>query len=253
MEIMAKKPEEIGASSMTLDEMRAQTLNNAVGDLGELDCPICKNKGFTYCFKDHFLTAKECSCMAKRKSLRRIRQSGLMDQLQVYTFQAYQTPEEWQAIAKRKAQVFAADPDGRWFVIAGTPGTGKTHLCTAIASVLMEAGREVRYMLWREEAPKLKASVNDRDRYEGEIQKWKKVDVLYIDDFFKGGVTEADVNLAFELLNSRYSDKNAVTIISSEKTLEQILDTDEAIGSRIYERSKGFCIKTPVQNWRLKK
>lgn len=236
----------------TLAKTKADNLNNTPGKLSDFDCTICKNKGFVFYTRDNNVFSKECSCMGKRRSLRRIKASGLMSLLQTHTFEAYETPEKWQVAAKKKACTFSDDPANQWFFIAGTPGTGKTHLCTAIAGKLLESGREVRYMLWREEAPKLKAAVTDRELYENEMQKWKKTGVLYIDDFFKGGVTEADKNLAFEILNARYISPDAVTIISSEKSIEKILEIDEAIGSRIYERSKNFCIKTPAQNWRLK-
>ena len=142
--------------------------------------------------------------------------------------------------------------DGKWFIISGNSGTGKTHLCTAICGELIKAGKEVRYMLWRDEAPRLKALVNDRFEYDRLISEIKRADVLYIDDFWKGAVTQADINLSFEILNARYNSKQKVTLISSERTIEQILSVDEAIGSRIYERSKGFYIKTPDENWRLR-
>ena len=175
-----------------------------------------------------------------------------MDMLENYTFEKYETPEEWQEIAKKKAINFVTNGSGKWFMISGTPGTGKTHICTAIAGELINAGKEVKYMLWRSEAPRLKAYINERDTYEKEMDFLRKVDVLYIDDFFKGTISEADINLAFELLNNRYNSRKLITIISSEKTVEQILDVDEALGSRIYERSKGYCLKMPSKNWRLR-
>ena len=68
----------------------------------------------------------------------------------------------------------------------------------------------------------------------------------------KGGHTDADIRLAFEILNSRYNDSQLRTIISSELTLFEILGLDEAVGGRIYERSKGFVLEAPRENWRLK-
>ena len=240
---------------MSNEEMLAskvEAYNALAGSLGGVDCNLCQNKGFVAAVRDGAIVMRECSCMGKRRSLKRIRESGLMGLLDRYTFDAFQTPEPWQKQAKERAMDFAANGWGRWFVVTGTPGTGKTHLCTAIAGAMLEAGREVRDMLWRNEAPRLKAIVNDREEYEREIRQLKEADVLYIDDFFKGSVSDADINLAFELLNDRYNDNERMTILSSEKTVEDLLDIDEAIGSRIYERSKGYCIKAPNQNWRLK-
>ena len=237
---------------MTLLEMKVKTLNDKEGNLGGIHCPVCRDKGYIAFVKDGAMMTRACACMGKRESMRRIRRSGLLELLEAYTFDAFQTPEPWQKQAKERAMDFAANGWGRWFVVTGTPGTGKTHLCTAIAGAMLEAGREVRYMLWRTEAPRLKAMVNEREEYERELQALEGADVLYIDDFFKGSVSDGDLNLAFELLNSRYNSGGKMTILSSEKTVEELLDIDEAIGSRIYERSKGYCLKMPRKNWRLR-
>jgi DNA replication protein DnaC len=83
--------------------------------------------------------------------------------------------------------------------------------------------------------------------------------VLYIDDFFKtesGKLpTTAEINIAFEILNFRYNNPDLVTIISSEKGMSELLEIDEATGSRIFERSKDYSIsiaKDKNKNYRLK-
>lgn len=201
--------------------------------------------------------------MPKRRSLQRIRKSGLGDMLKRYTFENYQTLEEWQRSAKRAGLNYLADHDGKWFVAAGAVGSGKTHLCTAICGGLLDAGLEVRYMLWRDHGVQMKAVVNDSEAYSAMVEPLKQVKVLYIDDLFKTAkddrgmkkVTSGDVNLAFELLNARYNRKDLITIISTELSIEQIMDIDEAVGSRIFERSKNFCLRFEgaKKNWRLRK
>lgn len=238
-------------TTMSVDQ-KIEVMNAAPGELKGLDCPVCNNKGYVAFEKDGVFTLKECICMARRASLRRMKKSGLSGLLSLYTFSAYETPEPWQKTAKETAKRFVQEWAGQWFVITGAPGTGKTHLCTAIAAALMRQSKDVQYMLWRDEAPRLKALVNERDGYEPLMDEFKYADVLYIDDFFKGDVTAADRHLAFELINARYIQPRKVTLISSEHSIEELLNIDEAIGSRIYERSKGFRIKTPKQNWRLK-
>jgi DNA replication protein DnaC len=44
------------------------------------------------------------------------------------------------------------------------------------------------------------------------------------------------------------------TIISSERSMEDLLQIDEAVGSRIYQRSKDFLlsIQGENKNWRLR-
>ena len=127
------------------------------------------------------------------------------------------------------------------------PGCGKTHICTAVAGKLLYE-KPVIYVIWPQISKKLKAIVNDAEEYDKEITKLETIAVLYIDDMFKpvpdenGGKrmpTGADVKLAFEIINYRYINR-LPTIISSEWGLEELTDMDEATGSRVAERSRGF-------------
>lgn len=115
---------------------------------------------------------------------------------------------------------------------------------------------DCRYMLWRDVSVRAKAAVNDETEYRKLVEPLKRVKALYIDDLLKTGKgqtpTTGDVNLAFEILNARYNDSRLITILSSEMTVNQILDLDEAVGSRIYERTKGNYVDlTGKRNWRL--
>lgn len=65
-------------------------------------------------------------------------------------------------------------------------------------------------------------------------------------------MTGPDVNLAFEFLNYRYNDLGLVTLLSTEKTVEELLDADEAVGSRVFERSRGYCLRFSGKNRRLR-
>jgi DNA replication protein DnaC len=156
---------------------------------------------------------------------------------------------------------YAKHPEG-WFFIGGQSGAGKTHICTAICREFLMEGKEVKYMLWRDDVVKLKNAVTDPE-YESLVEKYKRVEVLYIDDLFKTGTaadgtrqrpTGADINVAFEILNFRYNDPKLLTIISSECTIDSIIDIDEATGGRIFEKAKSsFSLKPDrSRNYRLR-
>ena len=226
-------------------------MNELPGDLGELDCPKCKNRGWIAYSGENGVVCEPCGCMPRRRALRRIRESGLSALLDDYRLDNYETPEPWQKSALAKAREYAETPGSNWLYIFGPPGTGKSHLCTAICGALLDAGQAVRYMLWRDESRDLKAVVNDSAAYNKAMHELKGADILYIDDFLKGGTGEADIKLAFELLNSRYNSRRP-TLLSSELSIDDVLTLDEAVGSRIYERAKGFVIYANGQNWRLK-
>ena len=143
--------------------------------------------------------------------------------------------------------------DGGAAVLVAPPGSGKTHLCTAMCGKLLDAGLPVRYVQWRSDIPAIKAKANDAEAYKAALDPLKSVRVLYIDDFLKGAATEADRNIAFDLLNARYIKPDCVTILSSERSIGDVIDWDEAVGSRIAERAAGNIIAVSGRkNWRMK-
>lgn len=162
----------------------ADQANQEPGDLTGLDCPLCLNRGyFTRVGDDGYRHSEECSCMSKRRSLDRIKRSGLSELMERYTFCTWDDRQHWQANLKAAALSYVDDPSG-WFYLAGRPGTGKTHLCTAVCGGLIEKGYEVRYLLWRDFAARAKAVVNDEETYQHLVTPMKNVQVLYIDDLF---------------------------------------------------------------------
>ena len=49
--------------------------------------------------------------------------------------------------------------------------------------------------------------------------------------------TAADVNLAYEIINYRYNNRDKITIISTELTIGGLCEIDEALGGRIRQRA----------------
>lgn len=224
--------------------------NALIGEHGADSCPKCLGRGDIAVEVDGEMQIRVCECEIKRRCLARIRRSGLGELYNAYRMDNYATPTDWQKHLKDKAVSFLANDSG-WLFVCGNSGSGKSHLTCAVARELLEAGRTVRYLMWRHDAPQLKAMVNEREEYEKRMEDLARCDVLVIDDLFKGKVTDADINLAFELLNARYNAPSKRTIISSEKAADDILRLDEAIGSRIIERAIGFLLQTEPVNLRL--
>lgn len=194
---------------------------------------------------------RECECRTIARTKRRIYRSGLGELYERYSLSNYCTDTAKRREIMDKAVDYISGGKG-WFYICGRSGSGKTHITCAIVRELIEAGMEARYMMWREDAPRLKATVNEAV-YSERMEELTECRVLLIDDLWKGALSDADVNLTFELLNARYNSPSRLTIISTEWSLEAILKRDEAIGGRIYERSKGFCLQAPPENYRLGK
>ena len=248
----SKTPEE----KREYEQRRVDWYNSSYGSLSGYDCPICRNKGnIAYLDEDGYRRVYRCDCMKIRANQERIQRSGLADAVTRYTFDSWQDCEPWQEQAKKIALEYAQNKQG-WFIAFGSVGTGKSHICTAICNELMKDGMDVLYSLWRDVSTKAKAAVNNTDQYAEIVEPMKTIPVLYIDDFYKTGKgqepTTADVNLAFEIINARYTNSSLLTIISTELTIAELMDIDEAVGSRIYEKCKGHGVSfVGHKNWRL--
>jgi DNA replication protein DnaC len=210
-------------------------------------CDKCKDTGWVDVGNN---TVAKCACRLAREAEDRLRKSGLAAALELQTFDTFVVKTDLQKrlkeLGQRYVQDLFADPQNQrrpWLYIGGNPGSGKTHICTAVCGEVLKRNVGVRYMQWVDVARQLKASVNDDD-FEDLVADYINVSVLYIDDLLKQKYTdspvftEADVKIAFTILNARYI-MNKPTVISSEWDLvNQLLPADEGVFSRVYERSR---------------
>lgn len=243
-------------------KMKADTINSTSGNLTGHDCPKCLNRGtIALPREDGSIYTEECGCMKIRRCIREMEKSGLKNIIREKTFEAYTATEPWQKAIKAGAMAFADKLEG-WLLFCGQSGSGKTHLCTAVCRHRLLTGDEVRYMPWRDKIAELKALSLDNERRAEMINGYKVAQILYIDDMYKAGRTSdgssnptgADVGLAFEIINYRYIN-HLTTIISTEKTPQELVEIDEATGSRIIEMAGGnvFSIDRDLKrNYRLR-
>ena len=241
-------PEETSSQSKQSDFLKAHGLDN-------IDCPICGNVGQIYWKDEDGLTIhyKDCECKKKRFALRNIKNSKMEDDVKNCTFDNFKTPDDETMKVKQKALSFV-NSDARGFLIAGQSGAGKTHLCSAICGYFLDKDIEAVKFKWREHGTELKTMITDSEEYQKRVNQLINVPVLYIDDLWKGKITDADINLAFTIINGRYTNKRPIykTIVSTELMPKELIEIDEAIGGRIIEMAKGFVIQAPKTNWRIK-
>lgn len=243
-------------------KMKANSYNQTEGDLSGMDCKKCLNRGrIAHAKEDGSLAFTECDCMRARRSIWKMEKSGLKNVIKEMTFERFRTTEAWQENIKARAMAYAESLEG-WLLFCGQVGSGKTHLCTAVCRHRLLKGDEVRYMPWRDDVAKLKAFSLDNEERGKLIEDLKTAQILYIDDLFKTGKaadgsdnpTSADVNIAFEIINYRYIN-HLPTIVSTEKTPQELLAIDEATASRIIERAKANTLnisRKENRNYRLR-
>lgn len=137
--------------------------------------------------------------------------------------------------------------------LLGAPGTGKTHLLMALSNGLMKSLTSVIYFPWAEAWAELRG---DMDEIQGKIEKLQRVDVLFIDDLFKGRKqpTEFQLETMFTIINDRYLNRRPI-LLSSEWTWNRIIELDEGLGTRLYEMCRDYTqilSKSDKSNYRMR-
>lgn len=222
-------------------------------------CPKCKDIGWFEIEKDGHIFMRRCECLIMKEAKFLMEKSGVSLEFQSKGFKNFDTRNNPQlSNAKSKAigyyQNFFKIEHTRnnSIIFYGQVGSGKTHLGTAICSNLMSQNVAVIYMSYRNTLTKIKQVLIDEADYKKEVNRYAQARVLYIDDLLKGRTTESDVNILYEIVNYRYMN-NLPIIISTEKSLEELMNFDEAIGSRIIEMCRGNIIQLQGKelNYRL--
>ena len=244
-----------------LESQSVERMNNVVGNLDKLDgidCQLCKNKGYIWYVDDEhpFATMKQCECMNKRESVRNAKRSGL-NHLLDKRLNDFVVNDVWQNIMRVTCVNYLLTKGKEWLTILGQSGSGKTHLASAVANVYLSKGVGVRYTVWPELMKQVKSEMFDDglDEKQTTIYKIKTIPVLYIDDLFKGKISDADKSITYEIINYRYN--NALTtLITSEFVVQQLRSIDEAIAGRIVEMSGKYLLEVnpdKYKNYRFNK
>ncbi len=190
-------------------------------------------------------TVAECSCQQQRRQEQLFKSSRITQQFRSVGFKGFITKGRPKCvrdaldIALSYYNEFEKIRDTRNNSIAllGPPGSGKTHLLMAVCNGLLRREIGVHYFPWVEGFGELKDNL---DELEARLEVMRQVDVLFIDDLFKGRSVPTDFQLEqlFSVVNYRYLECKPM-LISSERDIDAICAIDEGVGRRIWERAKG--------------
>lgn len=220
------------------------------------DCPKCEDRGYTFEIKDGYEVAVPCSCLEKKQSAEKMARSGLTEAFKQRTFKTFIVNNEWQLEAKAKAMDYSKNfkETKASLMLSGQPGSGKTHIGVATMLRLIENNTGCVYREYISMLTDLKQTSMDEEEYIRSLEKYINPPVLFLDDFLKGEPTIADRKHVYKIINTRYL-KSMPMIISTEKSVKEILNWDEAIGSRLIEMCQGNVIEFPrglENNYRLR-
>jgi DNA replication protein DnaC len=123
---------------------------------------------------------------------------------------------------------------GSSMIFTGNPGTGKTHLATAIFIDLYDRGFGVGYYMFYELMFRIKATYGRgaSETEDGIIKRLSDYDLLILDEVGVKSLSETEVALAYQIINKRYEAMKPTILVTNLS----IKDLEEALGTRTIDR-----------------
>lgn len=209
----------------------------------KFECNICEDKGF---LENEHGEIGFCQCRKIKEAKERVEKSGIAHRLNENTFKSYKQDNESRATAVSTCLKYLNDfkENQPTLILMGEVGSGKTHLAIATANKLLSK-YVVKYVMY-EEIRELRFCMNDREYYNNKISNLRDVQVLFIDDLFKGleknidiAKAKTELDIVYEIVNYRYNNKKPM-IITTELDINRMMQIDKALASRILEMAKGY-------------
>ena len=137
-------------------------------------------------------------------------------------------------LAVSAAHATVENPGQRYnpYFVYGGPGLGKTHLIQAIGNEILEKNPEMKVLYVTIEQFYHDFVEAMRKKLDGFTEKYRKVDVLIIDDFQFIVGKEKSQDEFFHTFNELHQ-KNKQIIVSSDRLPNQIATVDERLSSRL--------------------
>lgn len=164
----------------------------------------------------------------------------LPEKLKGVGFKDYYEINSVTTVAKQKTISYvktflASDQDCYNLLIQGNPGTGKTHLCVAIARTLKEKGYTVGFLTTGQFLSIIRSTFKPTALKTDEdvFQDFKKLDLLILDDLGSEAIRGNEnwiMSMIFELVETR---SGKPTIYTSNLTDQ---DLPMAVGARVFSR-----------------
>lgn len=219
-------------------------------------CEICKDTGLIETTKKDSLykTYRDCECVIKERNKKNIERANYSELFKNRGFDNYITDTKARKCLKQKCLEFLVQDQATALALLGNVGCGKTHLAVSILKEFAKSNKTVNAINYTELTRKLSSNANDEVAYFSILGRYTNVPVLLLDDMFKGKITEANIKQMYDLINARY-ENDRVTIITSERTMSELMTIDEAVASRIVEMANQEYILniTKMPNYRIEK
>lgn len=205
--------------------------------------------------------ARICACQQAARSEHRIAAARIPRRYQHCTLDSYETDfrsaddsmRKAHIMARRFAEGYPVETDGKGLLITGSIGVGKTHLAVGLLLALIEEkGAKALFYDYRELLKQIQHSYNAQVN-STELDILKPVfeaEVLVLDELGAQKPTDWVWDTVALILNTRYNDKRTTIITTNYPDLAPAAKKEETLGDRIGERMRSrlaeMCVRVEM-------
>lgn len=145
--------------------------------------------------------------------------------------------------------------EGRPVIFLGQPGTGKSHLASALCAAAVEAGYRGFFTSAADLVANMAAAYSDGS-FATRMRAYTGPSVLVIDDLGLVGFDRSQANALFQVVNRRY-ERGSSTIVTTNRSLSswaELFGGDPVVAAAVLDRllHRAVVINIKGPSWRLR-
>ena len=185
-----------------------------------------------------------CECRLTEMEIKRaaeLKAYSALDAFRDKTFETFDPKVPGVDKAYREARAFANDPT-YWLVLAGSYGSGKTHLAAAIANQALAQGNPVLFEVVPDLLDHLRSAFGPTSdlAYDELFERVRTAGLLILDDLGTENTTPWAREKLYQIVNYRYNYRQPTVITTNRR----LTDIDDRIRSRMTDAA--FCVLVEV-------